>query len=472
MRSRRPKIKSDYSRSAIAKRWVLLLLPTRLSVFLFRTFIDNNRERNALEAQKFLVDANKIYPTRLYSLLPKFLSFSFRLGCQSVSEQYLASIKGSLMSTRRDPSQRSRINSLTYQLTKQLEVQTMTAQSWKLLSLALGGFGLIRASTVARENCLSKALIEVEGGTASRRTIELAMRGLLEKQQLDKYKALQKNLSEDVTQITAPPSHEIYMNLMSSKDFVQLGPAVKTRSSELDLFDEAVRDRVIALVATGELSNNYGMMIDQSDSVARTKFQGSATSSEPEKSGSRCDISFYTQDLIDKFKLKSHCDPSDLNFLNSVKVVVAKTPTDFSFNSVAVRVIPERAPVYLTTATSGTLFLFDLLAAGPRKIKLYGFNFYSERNLYDSALLDFYSTPGAYQGIGLPKNWFDLSTHQRASATIARGFIPHDPKSDFLFVKNLYELSGLIDGTPEVLEILNLTADEYDMRLEEMLGDW
>ena len=56
--------------------------------------------------------------------------------------------------------------------------------------------------------------------------------------------------------------------------------------------------------------------------------------------------------------------------------------------------------------------------------------------------------------------------------SVARSHIPHDLKSDFLLVKNLYELSGVIDGTPEVLEILNLTADEYDARLEEMLGDW
>jgi hypothetical protein len=30
----------------------------------------------------------------------------------------------------------------------------------------------------------------------------------------------------------------------------------------------------------------------------------------------------------------------------------------------------------------------------------------------------------------------------------------------------------LIDGTQEVLALLNLTADEYDLKLEEMLGDW
>ncbi|NBQ45951.1 MAG: hypothetical protein EBU37_07840, partial [Actinobacteria bacterium] len=61
----------------------------------------------------------------------------------------------------------------------------------------------------------------------------------------------------------------------------------------------------------------------------------------------------------------------------------------------------------------------------------------------------------------------NLATH-----TAANTHISHDLKSDFLLVKNLYELSGLIDGTPEVLEILNLTADEYDARLEDMLGDW
>ncbi|MFM8453241.1 MAG: hypothetical protein ACKOAQ_10375, partial [Acidimicrobiaceae bacterium] len=69
-------------------------------------------------------------------------------------------------------------------------------------------------------------------------------------------------------------------------------------------------------------------------------------------------------------------------------------------------------------------------------------------------------------------NWFKFSSDRKNSAIIAAGFVSHDPRSDFLLVKNLYELSGLIDGTPEVLEILNLTADEYDQRLEEMLGDW
>ena len=116
--------------------------------------------------------------------------------------------------------------------------------------------------------------------------------------------------------------------------------------------------------------------------------------------------------------------------------------------------------------------LFEIIRANPSKIHLYGFDFYTKRQLYSPALLQSYNNTNALREVGLPKNWFDMSSHQTGSANICAGYIACDPKSDFLLIKNLYELSGLIDGTPEVIALLNLTADEYDMKLEEMLGDW
>jgi hypothetical protein len=235
---------------------------------------------------------------------------------------------------------------------------------------------------------------------------------------------------------------------------------------------ELITDKSIALVATGEINSLSGENIDQHDTVARVKFQGFDIMPKSQFSGSRCDLTFYTEDLVDKFVTKSVSDPTYIEFLEDVKLIVLKQPQAAQLGTVPVRNMETRAPTFMTTATSGTLFLFDILRHQPKRVKLFGFNYYTERQLYNSALLDFYKKSNAYADIGLPKNWFDLSSHQKASATIASGFIPHDPRSDFLLVKNLYELSGLIDGTPEVLEILNLTADEYDARLEEMLGDW
>ena len=129
-------------------------------------------------------------------------------------------------------------------------------------------------------------------------------------------------------------------------------------------------------------------------------------------------------------------------------------------------------PTFLTTGTSGTLALFEILRQSPKIVKLFGFDFYSIRQQYNTELLQLYQSLEFTYKNELPSNEFNFEVSQLGSAKIALALVSHDLKSDFLLVKNLYELSGLIDGTPEVLEILNLTADEYDERLEEMLGDW
>ena len=116
------------------------------------------------------------------------------------------------------------------------------------------------------------------------------------------------------------------------------------------------------------------------------------------------------------------------------------------------------------------MLLFETLRFTPNNIKLFGFDFYTNRQIYNHALMDRYKSSSNPDGAD--RRSHSWSGDSFSIHSVARSHISHDLKSDFLLVKNLYELSGLIDGTPEVLEILNLTADEYDERLEEMLGDW
>ena len=113
--------------------------------------------------------------------------------------------------------------------------------------------------------------------------------------------------------------------------------------------------------------------------------------------------------------------------------------------------------------------IWDVLIVRPQKIFLAGFDFYTDRGGYNPQLLNLYKSGST---LGFVPGELHFQNGNLSQTSLARNHISHNLRSDFLFVKNLYELSGLIDGTPEVLEILNLTADEYDMRLEEMLGDW
>ena len=469
---RRIKLKSDFSFSARSKRLVFLLLPTRLSVFLFRRFIDDNRERNALEAAKFLVDTNKIYATRYGRLIPKFLRFCLCLADLGVPKGYEKLVIDSIWATHQNPKLRKKVNEKILHATSQLSASDSTAQGWKLLNLALNGFGFIRGATVARVNCLHAAVDEVTTKKASRRTIDLAIRGLAESRKFNDVHILKDILPSSHQDSMKNDEVEIYVNLLTNGK--ESSPSITKREPvfEVPSLRNLVEHKSVALVATGEIDYNFGKEIDNHDIVARIKYEGVISTPSKDKTGKRCDLTFYTHDLVTKYSIKSENEPTGIEFLDGLKMIITKEKSPARIGKTLLKVATFRAPTFLTTANSGALFLFEIIRELPTRIFLYGFNFYTSRQLYSKALLESYKTTNALKEIGLPKNWFDLSSRQKSSANICAGFIAHDPKSDFLLIKNLYELSGLIDGTPEVLALLNLTADEYDLKLEEMLGDW
>jgi hypothetical protein len=463
---------SDFAFRNRLKRWVFLLLPSGISVWLFRRLLDHDIERNSLSAAKFLVDAQKLYPSKYFLLLPKFLRFSLRLTQTNLPNTFLRQFVNSVAETRRQPARRASISESIYKSTLSLDHRHSSAHGWKLISLALTGFGFVRAGTVARKYCLEAALREIMDGTASCRTLHLAIKGLLEARRFDEAIDCIESHGAEFDANSTDVLYGDYLALVGKRSQSLTTSKSDTASPKDNIPGELLTDKSVALVATGEIKTFSGEDIDQHDTVARVKFQGFDIMPKSQFSGSRCDLTFYTEDLVDKFVTKSASDPTYIEFLEDVKLIVLKRKSAAKIGDTPAQNMKVWAPTFITTATSGTLFLFDILRHQPKRVKLFGFNYYTERQVYNSALLDFYKKSNAYADIGLPKNWFDLSSHQKASATIASGFIPHDPRSDFLLVKNLYELSGLIDGTPEVLEILNLTADEYDARLEEMLGDW
>ena len=472
LKKRQIKFQSNYTFSARSKRLVFLLLPTRFSVFLFRRFVNDNREHNALEAAKFLVDANKIYATRYSRLLPKFLRFCICLADLGLPKNYQKLIIKSIWTTHQNPALRKLVNTELISATSHLSHTESTAQGWKLLTLALNGFGFIQAGTIARTNCLHVALDEVSNNKASRRTVDLAIRGLAESRMLSNARALKNSLPPRHFETSDSDVIDIYLNILSTDMKPSTQKIVGDSTSEICGLSDLINQKSVALVASGEIKNKLGGEIDSHDTVARIKYQGDISTPNVEITGKRCDLTFYTEDLVTKYTVYEETELASIKFLENVKIIITKGKSKSTIGNTPTKVALGRAPTFLTTATSGTLLLFEIIRANPSKIHLYGFDFYTKRQLYSPALLQSYNNTNALREVGLPKNWFDMSSHQKGSANICAGYIACDPKSDFLLIKNLYELSGLIDGTPEVIALLNLTADEYDMKLEEMLGDW
>ena len=466
------KIRSDYSTDARLKRWVFLLTPTRLSVFLFRKFVDKNPERNTIEAAKFLVDANNIYPTRFYFLIGKFLRFSLALGGVKLPESYVNEVINSLKETRRDPSRRRAACDQILNATSKISPQQTSAHGWKLVSLALSGLGFIRAGTIARSYCLAAALSEVSSGNATNRTTSLAIKGLLESQRFDEARQLIESHELSIDALTADETYSDYLALLKQRrpDVRIESPVVESEVEKL--FSSLVTGKSIALVAPGVIENEYGQEIDSHDTVFRVKFNGRSAMPDEKYVGRRCDITSHNSDLLTLAKLNKLDSNAVTSDAPDLKLIVAKKGEFGTIDGVPVRSMLGWPPTFLTTATSGTLALFEILRFVPIKMKMFGFDFYTTRQQYNTELLKLYQSSNFTMANRLPSNEFNFESTQSGSAKVALALISHDLKSDFLLVKNLYELSGLIDGTPEVLEILNLTADEYDARLEEVLGDW
>ena len=467
--SKKVKSKTYYSRNTLTKRWIFLVLPWRISIFLFRHLVNDNHERNTLEATKFLELAVLRYGSKKY-FAERFVKFPMVLG--SIPEPSLNQLTRAVVLLRKSPELRAKVSDEIHESLAGISHKEMNAHRWKLFSLALTGFGFVRAGTIARSNCLAAALDEADTEKASDRTLHMAIRGLIESRRFEEANNFIQRHGERLGLLSVGELYCTYLNFLNQKFPKITTNNHKIMSDSANIARILIADKNIALVATGELTSPSGMEIDSYDSVARVKFQGNTTIPDPEFAGTRCDITVFTQELVDKFLYLNSKDNKSLEFLERVKLVVVKQSEKVEFGFIKTLNMGQWAPTFLTTATSGTLFLFELLRHNPKSLKLFAFNFYTQRSIYNSKLMTHLNNPRSLREIGLPKNWFKFSSERKNSAIIASGFVNHDPRSDFLLVKNLYELSGLIDGTPEVLEILNLTADEYDARLEEMLGDW
>lgn len=464
------KIRSDYSTDARLKRLIFLLMPTKLSVILFRRFVDENRERNSIEAAKFLVDTNNIYPTRFYFLIGKFLRFSLALGDVKLPKTYVSEIIKLLKETRQNPSKRRGACKQILNTTSKLSPKHTSAHGWKLVSLALSGLGFIRAGTIARKYCLTAALSEVSSGNASNRTTSLAIKGLLESRRFDEARQIIESQCSGIDALSVDDTYIVYLDLLN-----QHRPEVRVQSpvveSEVEkLFASLVTGKTIALVAPGVIGKEYGQEIDSHDTVFRVKFNGRSAMPDEKYVGRRCDITSHNSDLLTLAKLNKLDTNATISDAPDLKLIVAKKGDFGTIDGVPVKRMYGWPPTFLTTATSGTLLLFETLRFAPKNIKLFGFDFYTNRQIYNKALIATYMSSSRPDGED--RRAHSWSGEKVSIHAVARSHISHDLRSDFLLVENLYELSGLIDGTPEVLEILNLTADEYDARLEEMLGDW
>ena len=443
------------------KSSILNYLPAFLVVWLLKKFLNQSEYRLKRESIKFFELSNRAYASNKIRKTDRLLSIALNLVGLHISHSYVALLRNAVAKSIEYPKCRGEQSGYVLLATQELKIVLFDATGWYQLSRGLFYLGYFRAAWVARENSLDLSIAEGSNSNSSPTSVSRAVEAHLERLDLD---SARKTLSE--TNALGPKA----LNLLRESlrwfegNVVENSAFRKSNYSEAEqLFQELVNGKSVVLVGPGSAHGEYGVEIDSADTVARIKYPGAEFLLDKRLFGNRCDISQYPG----LGPLRELADISSYEFFDDLRLIVAGGSASLPVRNTPVFCEDQELPMYRTTITSGLRLLISLIRRSPSSLKIYGFNFYSEREPYNSGMKLFYVLFAWKIGDG----YLLGKKTDYPKVEITSSFGAHDPVSNFCFAQNLYK-AGLFDIEPYGKSILELTPYQYVERLEEMLGDW
>ena len=362
----------------------------------------------------------------------------------------------------RDPARRGSLQDEIIDRVNKMHADDLDAGQWLLATHSLSGFGLLRSSLLTRSLCLERSRRDFEllRGAVSTRSIERTIATSIENSDTLTLRHIAFNT--DLRHRASRYAHaaETYLGIIAE------APTVASRDQYHQAFAETIRGRTVALVAPTSGNDADLDAAASSDVIYQIKYFPMASATVETRSALRCDVSFYNNHVLRGLA----ADPAMRSRLRTeVPWLIQKRGPAAIIDHPGLRCMSVWAPTALTTATSGTLAMFDLLQFRPKSVVLHGFNFYTTRQQYSPSHLEIYRERPDSVGGGLKGTQW--SGEDLSPSDIAWSFISHVPHSDFALVQRLWK-QGLVVPTPGVEEVLGLTADGYARRLETMLGEW
>jgi len=437
--------------------------PSALVVFVLRKSVLETKYQQQRESSVFFDRANVAYGLRKRPQLRRHTIIAFRLLGDDFAGAYRKFILATVLETFENPSARQRLSGEVIEATRAIAIESSDATGWYQLSRGLCAFGFLRAAWYARENSLDLSIQEGSEAGSSENQIMRALQARLERRiflnfDCDSEKIFKSDESKWI-------AYRDYFEMISGKWLSVSRLLSRNGSDKRDDLANLVAAKNIALVAPGDIQGEYGQEIDKSEIVVRVKFMGSKYLPAQKFFGSRCEVSSFPSP-INFAKLDESGElPAFFNDLKLILLSVSGPNTLGSTPCMHLSILP---PIYRTTSTSGLRPLFALIRNRPKFLKLFGFDFYTSRNQYNSSMLQFYTSIESHN---LDGSFLFGKSPIISIAEIARSFRAHDPISNFCFVQNLYQ-AGLFEIEPVGKSILELTPYQYVERLEKMLGDW
>ena len=440
---------------------ILNYLPSFLVFWLLTKFLNHSEYKLQRESIKFFELSNRAYASNKIRKTDRLLSIALNLVGLHISHSYVALLRNAVAKSIEYPKCRGEQSGYVLLATQELKIVLFDATGWYQLSRGLFCLGYFRAAWVARENSLDLSIAEGSNSNSSPTSVSRAVEAHLERLDLN---SVRKTLSENnALGLKALDSlreslrwfeGEVVENLVYGKD----------KYSEAEqLFRELVNGKKVVLVGPGSAHGEYGVEIDSADTVARIKYPGADYLLDKKLFGNRCDISQYPN----LAPLRELADISSHEYFDDLRLIVTGEADSRAVRNTSVVSESQELPMYRTTVTSGLRLLLSLIRRRPSSLKIFGFDFYSEREPYNSGMKSFYEQFAWKMGDG----YLFGTKADYPKVNITSSFGAHDPVSNFCFAQNLYK-AGLFDIEPYGKSILELTPYQYVERLEEMLGDW
>jgi len=430
-------------------------------VWVLKQSLGKSNYRMKRESIKFFELCNRAYDQRKFRKADRLLVVALNLISVNRFNDYAVLLRESISQTLKNPKERASVSHSVILATKNLELSLFDATGWYQLSRGLLCLGYFRAGWVARENSLDLSIIEGSNASSNATMISRAIEAQLERRNFDFVRSvLAKN------------------TVLGSKNLDSLGECLrwyegssrKSLVAEMpkdcmpaQLFHEFVSGKNVALIGPGVAHGEYGDEIDSADIVARIKYPGSNYLLEQRFFGERCDISQYAglTSLRELAKLSSR------EYFDDLRLIVTGETDSSAVRDTPVFSENQEVQIYRSTITSGLRLLVSLIRQRPLTLKVFGYDFYSEREPYNTGMKAFYEEAAWKMGDG----YLFGTKADYPKVEITSSFGAHDPVSNFCFAQNLYK-AGLFDIEPYGKSILELTPYQYVERLEEMLGDW
>jgi len=439
-------------------------LPASLSVWILRHLLIKSDYGLKRASYKFFALSNRAYGERKSRKCARLLRIAIGLLDSKFPISYETLLCDAIYLTFENASDRVSTSSSILIATQKLDLTIFDATGWYQLSRGLFSLGYFRAAWVAREKSLDLSIYEGSKQNSSPTAVSRAVEGHLERLNLEAVRNILT--STDVLRSKALRSFQESLWWFEGKFMKNgagdVGVLIDDGASK-DLFRLLVNAKTVALVGPGQPRGEHGSEIDSSEIVARIKYPGSAYLLEKKFFGKRCDISQYPN--LDVLRELSKI--SSYEFFDDLRLIVTGEANSSAVRNTLVYSENQELPMYRTTATSGMRLLISLIRQGPRSIKVFGYDFYSDREPYNVGMKSFYEMAAWKMGDG----YLFGTSEEFPKSDITVNFGDHDPVSNFCFAQNLYK-AGLFDIEPYGKSILELTPYQYVERLEEMLGDW